>query len=310
MAVDAPLITRQRVMAASVEATTGTAETLDATDAAFNVFEHNPGFDIEMNERQGQSSVSPLKAVAGKQSFTYGFETELVGQGSSGDPGWASTLLKAAGFNNSGSVYTPRTGLASPVTLTLGHYVDGNLYRGAGCVLDLTMAFTTGNPVRMQWSAQGKYVAPSADAILAPTYPTTMPPAFRGGTLTIGGTSYKVSELQIAMNNQIVMREDPEDGTGIHAYVIVDRGIRITMDPENVGQGTKDWQAELIASTTAALSIVVGSAGNNIMTIGAPVLQPMTANPGDRGGIWVDQIEFQCARSAAAGDDELSLTFS
>ena len=49
----------------------------------------------------------------------------------------------------------------------------------------------------------------------------------------------------------------------------------------------------------------------NIITINVPVAQLMEPpKDKDRNGVLVDDLVFQCNRSAAAGDDELSIAFS
>ena len=138
MAVDAPLLTRQRVLAAKVETTTGTAESLSASDAAFNVFNLTFDADIPMNEREGQSSLSPLPGVTGARMGKVTFETEVVGKGSSGVPSWG-IFLQASGFVLSSVTYNPETGGTSPTTLTMGGYFDGRKKVIAGAVGDWTM---------------------------------------------------------------------------------------------------------------------------------------------------------------------------
>jgi hypothetical protein len=66
-----------------------------------------------------------------------------------------------------------------------------------------------------------------------------------------------------------------------------------------------------VAGTTAAFSCAVGSGSNNIITIAAPVAQLMqTPDDEDNDGYMIDSLTFALTKSAAAGDDEFSLTCS
>ena len=79
-----------------------------------------------------------------------------------------------------------------------------------------------------------------------------------------------------------------------------------------VGDGSEDPYTIWEANTERALAIELGgsSANGNRVVIDAPKLQIVNPQEGDRNGIQTDDIEFQLNASAAAGDDELTLTFS
>ena len=309
MATDAPLLTRQRVFAAKIETTTGSVEALAAADATTNVFDPVFTPDVTTNERTGQSNLSHRTAVHGTRAGTFTLETELVGSGTSGsDPLWASTLLNACGFTASGQTYSPDTD--SVTTLTMGTYEDGRNRLLLGCMGTFTMTLTAGNPVRVAWEFSGKLGVHTDVALLAPTYDTTLPPRFASATVTIGGNNYKVNEVVIASNCEVVMREDASDVTGIHAHYIVARRPTVTIDPEAQLYATKDFHADWLAETEAAINIVVGSATGNTITLNAPKAQLTNAPVGDRNGLLVEALEYQCNRSAALGDDELTVAFS
>jgi hypothetical protein len=310
MAVDAPLLTRQRIFAASVEVTTGTAETLAAGDGAMNVFDAEINPNIEMTARPGQSSLSMLPAVHGARGSGMTLATYLVGNGASGMPLWADTLLLAAGFSESGGTYKPITGSTAMTTLTAGVYEDGRLRTMSGAVATATMTMTAGEPVRIEWELSGKFEAPADTALITPTYPTVIPPRFASATFTIGGTSYKVAELVLTLNNEMVMRQDATDATGYFSSVVANRDFKITVDPEAQLFATQDWYTDWFNHTEAAINIVVGSAANNTVTINAPKASIHNVQHADRDGIMTDALEFGLNRNAAAGDDELSIAFS
>jgi hypothetical protein len=197
-------------------------------------------------------------------------------------------------------------------------YEDGNVRRVAGCMFSWTMTFNPGQPVRCDWAGMGKMLEPQAASLIDRTAIGGTEPTFAAGTLTIGGTAYKVSELVINANNTLQMREDANadddggrsgNGTGYHACTIVNRDIEITMDVEAQPNGTKNWTEDQLDGDTAALSVVVGADSNNTITIAAPALYLKNVQPGDRNGIMVDNLTCGCATDSVGGDDELTIAF-
>lgn len=310
MSIDTALLTRQRLLAAKIETTTGTPIALSNSDAAMNIFDSKIEPEIPAGDRRGQSALSRIPQVPGARKANVSFKSELHGAGSSGSALWTMFLL-ASGMSQSGAVYSFASGAASPTTLTVGSYIDGRFKSAAGCVFDWTLTLAAGKPAMFEWTGVGVWQVPSAVSLLTPTYPTVIPPRVAGITLTVGGTSYYVNEIKISAGNTLALRQDATHVSGYHAGIVTDRAPRVTMDPEALPLGTKDWFADHLASTEAALNCVVGGTSNNIFTIAAPKMQLM--NPpqeGDRDGIYTDSLEFQCNRSAAAGDDELTITQS
>ena len=103
-----PLLKKLSVLAAKIETTSGTAESLTASDAAYNVFDLSMQPNIAMTERTGQGAFSQLPAVRELTGGTCSFRTEVYGSGAGGVPGWASTFLPACGWVNSAGTFSPR----------------------------------------------------------------------------------------------------------------------------------------------------------------------------------------------------------
>lgn len=312
MAISAAKVSRNRVFCAKVETTTGSPIALTGTDGVFNCFDPVMSGEIPRGDRRGQGSLSRLSQVPGARKGKFTFKTELFGNGSSAAvPTWASTLLPSAGFSASGAVMTPLTGNASFPTLTLGHFVAGQCYQLAGAALGLTIKGKSGEPLMCEWTAEGVWQPPTDVALPTPTYPTVVPPRFAGATFTVGGTSFKISEFELSFNIKQYVRQDPTNVAGFIASCVVDRDPVIKIDPETLAVATQDWFGGHLAGTTYAFSLAIGSTVGNTMTIAAPVAQLMNA-PGlkDRGGIQATALEFQCNRNSAAGDDEVSITWS
>lgn len=303
-----PLRARRRVLAAAAESTPGTAEALDATDAAFNVYDTEFSFDTPLIKRSGQSAFSKLTGVPGARMCTFRFGCDLTGDGAAGNPSWASTFLPACGmaYTASGQVYAFDTG--STDTLTIAAYIDGVKRVAVGCMGTFTIELNNGEPGRVNFEFVGKYGGNTDVALLAPTYPTYDPPRFASATFTIGGYTPLASRLSIAANNQVIMRADATDATGYLAAYITGREAGGSTDPEDQLVAAFDAYGDFLASTEAALSCIVGSANNRI-TIAAPKLQFATVQPGNRDDLLTAEIDFDLNRSAAAGDDELTIAF-
>jgi len=86
------LLSRLSVLAAKVEATPGSAETLAAADAAFNIMDAEMNANIDVSTRPIQGSFRKLPGVPGMRTATCTFSLELIGDGSGGVPTWATTF--------------------------------------------------------------------------------------------------------------------------------------------------------------------------------------------------------------------------
>jgi hypothetical protein len=167
----------------------------------------------------------------------------------------------------------------------------------------------------LDWDFSGTYIVPSDVALLAPTYPTVLPPVFQGQTLTIGGTAYNILDFELAIGNDVQMREIGNQSAaapfGFQGAYIAGRRSSFKATVEATVVATKNWYSNYTGGTTAALNLVIGSASNNISTIAAPVMQLKNPpKPTDRKGKVVFPLEFDLCRNASAGDDELSWVFT
>jgi len=308
------LLKRVRVLAAKIETTSGTAESLAAADCDFNAFDIDIQANIDFNQRPSQGSFSHLPGTLGPRGGTLSFKTELHGDGAAGTPEWASTLLPACGFVESTGTFSPTTEApgSNVKTVTVGVYENGLLKTLRGAAGNCKLIFPSGQPVMLEWTFRGVWQAPTDTAIIAPTYPTILPLRFANATLTLGGSSFGcLSNLEIDMGNNVILREcaTPSDSSGYEAALITDRRVVGSMDPETVLVATNDHYGKWLSGSEEALNVVLTD-GTDTITVNAPKTQRTNIQEGDRNGIQTDQIEFQCNKSAAAGDDELTIDFS
>lgn len=305
-----PLLRRKRVLAAKAEATPGTAEALVAADAALNAFNVELLPTAEFQEREGQSAFSPLPGVVGAESGTCSFMTELE-LGSGAHPFWALRLLPAVGLVATGDVYKPLTAGpgASVKTLTIGSYQDGLFKSIKGAMGTAVFRFMSGQKIEIDWTFTGIWVPPTDVAILAPTYPTRAPVRFVSSSLAIAAWTPKVEQLTIDLGNQVILREDSTSASGFSTALITGRRITGTLNPESELVVGKDYHGEWLSETEQAL--VIGPLSQALISLkfDVPKLQFTNVQGGERNQVQTDELTFQCNRSAAAGDDELSLTF-
>lgn len=315
MPITAPKLTRQILLAGKVETTTGTAIALSTSDATTVAFNSAIAYEIPAGDRRGQGvSLARIPQQPGAQSGTLEFSSELYGSGSAGvAPSWAKYLL-AAGFAQSGTniTYLPASGATNQTTLTVAVNKDGLQKQLAGVSMNWNLELRAGSIPMFRWNGLGKYVAATDTALLAPTYDTVVGPKFQGATITFGGSNFSnVSEVTIACNNQLTLRQAAQDGTGYEAAYVTDRDITVTITDEAVALATQDWFVAHTNRTEYALSIAMGSTTGNTWTITAPKMQ-LRQSPEDaeNNGIYQHRLTFQCNRSAAAGDDELQIAMT
>lgn len=303
------MLRRKRVLAAKAEGTAGTAESLTAAEAAFNVFDSELQPTIEFNERPGQSSFDPLPGTLGAYGGVATFQIELM-PATTSLPLWATTFLPACGLVVSTATYTPRTEApgSNVKTLTIGGYIDGLYKQIHGAMGNVVFTFPAGRKATANFTFMGIWSDPSDVAILAPTYPTTAPLRFVSSAFAIGGYSAKVEQVTIDLGNQVIMREDASTASGYSTALITGRRITGTMNPESTLVATKDWYTEWTALTEQSTSFSLSSGGIGL-TFTMPKTQITNIQGGDRNGLEIEQIDFQANRNASAGDDSLSILF-
>lgn len=308
-----PLLRRKSVLAAKIETTSGTAESLAAADAAFNVFDLTMTPNIAMTPRQSQGSFSSLPAVPELYGGTCSFRTEIYGTGSGTVPGWASTFLPACGWTNSAGTFSPKseTPGSNVKTITIGAYIDGNRMLMRGCAGTFSLTFEAGKIATINWTFTGVWAGQSAVALLAPTYPTALPLRVGNATFSIGAWSPCFQTMTIDAGNTVALREcaTNTDSSGYAAAIITDRLPTGTINPESELDGTKDNYDIWTAMTEEALAFSLVNATDKF-ALAAPKLQRTNVAAGDRNGVLTDEITFQLNKSAAAGNDELTFTFS
>ena len=308
------LISRRSVFAAKVEATAGTAETLTATEAAFNARDFVIQPTVTMTRRQGQGGFNYLPGIAEGMLGTCTIVHDIAYDGTN-LPSWASVLLPACGWVESTGVFTPRTEApgTNVKTLTIGHYKDGKRSLLSGCMGTFTITLDTGKLAFITFSFTGKYSTDETDtAILSPTYPTVKPLRFAAGALTFNSVNLCTSTLSVDAGNTVTMREcvNASDRSGYHSAIVTDRAPVITADPESVLVATQNRDSLWLTSDPQALSLTINGPSDSTIVIAAPKAQIENKQQGNRNGIMSDDLTWLATANDSTPDMELSITFN
>lgn len=306
-----PLMTRKKVLAAKIETTIGTAETLSAADAAFNIFDPVYKANVTMTDQESQGGFGYAHSVAGARSATITFRTYLEWDGTATEPLWADTFFPACGYVKTGQVYTPRSeSLGSNVkTLTIGFYHDGKLMIAVGCAGKFKVTLPSGNPGYIDWEFMGVHVAETTAAMLEPNYPNTTKCKFSAGVAQWNNVDLILPEAVIDSGNELFIREQPVT-SGYLSAIVTTRRPKITAAPEAVPLATQDRWGDWLLNSEYAIELYCAGPTTALLKFDAPKCQILNNSIGDRSGLVTDEAEWGCNKNGATHDQELSITFT
>lgn len=310
---------RRCQLAAKVEATAGTFETLADADAACRVMDVNFGIAFETEPQDLlQADLSKLPDLIGNRPVVISFSTLLKGSGTATTATSWAKFFQAAGFDEtiggSSVGYLPES-VATTAPLSIGVWYgptsgsSGKLYTAKGCrAQSVTISVESGKPMKATFTFLGAFNDATEAAAYGPTYETTVPQTCRALGMTIGSWSPFFRDLTININNTLAAIVDPgsSDASGINRYEITDRRIDGTLTFMDVLESVNDWVATLLAGTQAAQTLTLGGTSGNKVTIAMPKFQFLEGPEADIDGILGRSMRFLAARSS--GDDELSIT--
>ncbi|KKN46987.1 hypothetical protein LCGC14_0667270 [marine sediment metagenome] len=304
------MLTRRKQIAAAVEGTEGSPETLTAAEAKFLAYDPKVTFDVPAFKRNPvRATLSRMASVMGVQPAKITFGLELRGSGTAGTaPAW-TIFLRACGFGETpdpGNIVTWVPASSSIPSLTIACYHDGVIKTMVGCRGTVKFVHKVGEPVMMEFEFTGVYYSWADGALLSGiSFESTVPPKFQNASLLMHSYAAIISALEFDMANTVSLRDDSNSSGGLLSAVIVERNPVGTFDPEAVLNATHDFMAKLIAGTLAAFTETIGSEAGNYFVITAPKVQYIKIDEGDRNGIATDDIGFEL--SLNTGDDEFSI---
>ena len=311
MAKSRAKITRRQTWAFGVEATTGTAATVTASDAALVITDPSWSYEDSLYTRPAQGSTGNTQGVPGPRLIDLSCTTELIGLGAVGLP-LVGRLLQAAGFALDTDTFNPVTSADTGDTLTVGRYLDGTLETAVGCAFSYKITAEKGKPALIEFDGNGVLkTAPADAALIVPARPAVLPPTFVNATVTLDGVPIALAEVEIEGNVEVVMREDANDPTGVLSYQAIPGVPRFTLKPERQPLATVNYFAKYAAAAEMPFSMVLGSAENNTITITAPKLQ-LVSDPSDDDddGKVRDELKLDANTSDGEENDAIAIAFT
>lgn len=183
-----------------------------------------------------------------------------------------------------------------------------------------------GEPALMTFEFTGAATSVDDTGLLTGVvFETKLPPVFLGATMALGTeadltTSDEsipcITALNIAMNNEVTVRQCVVSPTGIKAVEITGRGVTGSIDPEQELEATYAIVGNFLAGTLMRLRTQIGSAAANSFLITMPGLQATGMGSGDRNGIATRDYQFRAtggtwtnANDTSGQDNELVITY-
>lgn len=306
------LLARKRVLAAKIEATPGTAESLSSSDAVFNPYNIVTQNETELEARVASAGFANRASVTGAYRGSIAFRHDVQWDGTATEPAWADTFLPACGWVKSGQVFTPRTEVpgTNVKTLTIAAYIDGTrkLLRGASG--NFTLVCPVGRTAYFDFTFQGIWTDPTDTALITPTYPTDPSLRYAASTTTWDGTTLCNESLTLNSNNEIVPLECESNVEGITYMLITGRRVAVTGNPHARLVASDPRHADFLNMTEGILTFGIDGPTNAVLTFNAPKAQIVSISEGERNGFLIDEIEWQCNRNGSSLDQEASLTFT
>lgn len=307
---------REQAIFVEVEATPGTPETLVAADVV-QVQNLQPGFaeDLRLIERNIiRDSLNPEKAVYGGALFGFQFEVELKGSGTIDAAPRYGDLLRACGMTetvnaSTSVVYTPHSTLSSMEACTIGYKEGGNYRIVTGCRGTFQIVAEGGVPAKIVFQMKGRISSETEAAAPTPSFESTIPPAFVGAAVTIGGTSVEIQQLTLDISNNVIATTNPNNADGFGAVRITGRATKGTINPLRDLINTKDFVGIFRAGTNQAIaSGTIGSSAGNRWALSVPQGYLRNVTGEDRDELLTYGIEFGGADTDGTDDFSLTLT--
>lgn len=312
-----PMLTSRRVLLAKVETEYGTDPTPTAAANAIEVMNLSVKESGDIKDRDVvRADLSPMAGVLGKRGVDITFEVDLKGSGTAGTAGKIGDLLKACGFIEldaaSSVVYSPTSIPASMGSLTFYVYNLGDanavLRKISGARGTFNVVCKAGEFGKVEFTFRGNYAAPSD--VANPTgmvYEATKPPLVESATLTVGGTALVASELDVAMGNELIDRDDVNSPNGMKGVEISGRKPTGKVVPEAVNLATKNWHTIWTGNTESAINITIGATAGNIVNVIIPKAQIESISETDQNNIIYNDLPFRC--NGSSGNDEVTFCF-
>lgn len=320
--------TKKRVLAAKIEGTEGTAETLVAADGGLLISELKWSLDIEQVARDYLTdSLSKVQPVPGKRSGSFSFSTELRGKPTAFSAANVPELgkyLRACGFSqtvdDSAGVetvtYEPVSDSTIVPTMTMTTFNDGRAVKLKGCRGSVSFDCNNGEYSKAMFEFSGMIDSVADATQLAVDLSDEIalnPPLLLGASFSMDdGTNTfaaKISSLSVDMANTVTMREDMSQEHGYFTAIITDRNPTGKVNPEFDLESTYPFLGNWLGGQAAEISFSYGTVQYNSIAFTIPKATTTTVTDSEREDLAVADIDFTL-NTVGVGDDEISIVFS
>ena len=213
---------------------------------------------------------------------------------------------------NTNYVYTTATEDGTLVkSATVEMIQDGVKHAIKGARGNVTFRGSTGTPLQ----AVFEFTGPKIDTVNHPlytgvSYPTNTPPTLLDASFTTHAFSGVIDTVEFSTNNDLQVRRDMNQPSGLISTKIVSRAMGGSIDPEMTvvtGSGSHDWFGNMDTNAEALTQIEVGNSttpvSGNHFVLCAPNSQYTNITPGERNGIAINTIDLACNESTIGDDD-------
>jgi len=285
-----------------------------------------PVMDI-MYSYEGERPTPP--GTAGRQAFASptgetaegAITTELRGVGAAyttaSVPPNVDSLLQAAGFTasfDSGEwTYTPEPIGQAPTSVAMKIFTRQQSFSVSGSFTDLELTTNDGAPMTAQFSFMGLPSIPTDETLPAITYNDTLPPKttdidFVWGSVS-GSNALKIRSLSIALNREIVNRQDLNAVSGSAGFAVGRREPSMALTIEAPASTVFNPHQEMKTKVVRDFSFEVGEVAGNKYEIGGKG-QIIGVSRTEDGPVATFDLEIALVTTTGTGNDDLFIKFS
>lgn len=302
-------------VALKIEATEGVAESLSAADA--DILAYDPTFQIETvryTRSPARGTMSRLPAVVGRRTGKATFAVDVAG---SGDPevlpAWVKAL-KCCGWQEAATTagfdLTPDSTCPPSATIAVLHKGIKHLIYGARGNAKFEGDSQNGGPGKITFEFEGVYGGTlDADLFDGDEYDAVVPPSFTSLGMTLMGNDLSIAtfaNFSFDCGNQIQVVPDANAESGVAFYIIGDRTLVGSIDPNLVEVSEFDVYGLLVDGTTGTLACQLGNVAGNVIRFSAPSVQISNVKTQARGDIIVAGLDLDFVTDNA--DDEFTIS--
>jgi hypothetical protein len=264
-------------------------------------------FRYELRGNRTDGVVADISAGASAQKV----EIDPILQAANLDPTY--TAETTVGGRNGYVIYKPKSYTTEGPSVTAYWWSALKLHKLFGGKVDLSMTWEAGQMVLMDVTIRGKYGVP-----VDTTFPTsglsflaTKPQMFEGGAVGLDVTAPPFRRAQFDLANQIAMRANPVDSTGVAGFIITGRDSKGSVNFESVTEAAHPIFADWLVSKRKPFGVTMpsgsGVSGNRLdLQVGAEL---KSINYQNQDGQRVHDAQFDIVQTAFGDNTDLALKF-